>query len=42
MDGRPVGNGRAGPIARLLQDRYAARIEETLAATRRWWERVGT
>jgi D-alanine transaminase len=42
LDGRPVGGGRPGPLARLLQEHYTARVEATLGPMRRWWDSVGT
>lgn len=30
LDGRSVGSGRPGPVARLLQERYAARVNTAL------------
>ncbi|MGH2545055.1 MAG: aminotransferase class IV, partial [Ardenticatenaceae bacterium] len=30
IDGQPIGAGRPGPITRLLQERYARRVEEEL------------
>jgi branched-chain amino acid aminotransferase len=42
LDGRPVDGGRPGPIARLLQEHYTARVEATLGPMRRWWDSVGT
>ncbi len=33
IDGRPVGDGRVGPVARKLYERFLARTEEEVAAS---------
>jgi len=34
LDGRPVGSGRVGPVARALYDAFLASVEATIAETR--------